>query len=166
VAPRHITFHVQYSKGHPHCPAVALLIAIHPASAHARLKPPSVELGKSTTATCLSPSCSGPSRGNDIVAKVDLGTKPANSGQKVDEVCRDFTFDASDPVSPGETLTIEVYCELSNVGTSDLLSRTLCSVDPPVLEQFQDGKSTLHVYASQGSFKVVSVGVSYQTVPA
>jgi hypothetical protein len=145
----------------------ALIAVINPAVGYAAAKP-SVKLS-SLTATCslTYPAICSPSAGNDIVAKVNLGQNFTRSGLKLTMVCLDFTFDPDDPLSVGEEIFVEGYGGALNIGTEDQLFRQLCFLDygMNLLEEFQDGKATLHIDARIGSFKLAGVTVSYATQP-
>ena len=59
------------------------------------------------------------------------------------------------------------YGGFQNPGPGDLLSRQLCFEDygMNLLEEFQDGRATLHIYAAIGSFALSGVTVTYTAVP-
>jgi hypothetical protein len=141
----------------------ALIAVINPAAGYAAEKP-SVKL-KSTTATCSKtfPEICNPSPGNDIVAKVKLGQDFTKAGLQVTQVCLNFTFDEADPLDPGEELDLTGGTGFQNIGTEPQFSRTLCLQEN--LEDFQDGKATLDIYAGIGSFKLADVTVTYTASP-
>jgi hypothetical protein len=147
---------------------VALISVINPAAGYAAAKPPKVKLGSSTTAICSEISCPGPSRGNDIVAKVNLGQDFTKAGRQVTQVCLNFTFDEANPLDPGEELDVAsddsgALFGMVKVGTEPQFSRTICTLDN--LNNFQDGEVTLDVYAGIGSFTLADLTVTYTTSP-
>jgi hypothetical protein len=149
--------------------AAAVIAVINPAAGYAAAKP-SVKLGTSTTATCsrtFPEICSEPSSGNDIVGKVNLGKDFTRSGLKVTLVCLNFTFDPANPFGPGDEYQVAGYGGALNGGSDDLLYRQSCfsDYDMNLLEEFQDGRATLHIYAFSGSFTVVGATVTYTAVP-
>jgi hypothetical protein len=141
----------------------ALIAVINPAAGYAAAKPPNVKLGSSTTAICSDISCPGPSGGNDIVAKINLGQNFTKSGLRVTQVCLNFTFDEANPLDPGEELDIVGYGGFLNVGSEPQFSRTLCLEQN--LEDFQDGKATLDFYAGIGSVTLSGLTATYTTSP-
>lgn len=145
--------------------AAALIAVLNPAVGYAAAKQPSVKLGSSTTATCSDISCPAPSRGNDIVAKVNLGQDFTKSGLQVTQLCLNFTFDEADPLDPGDELDLQLGLlggvGFVNLGTEPQFSRTLCLQEN--LEDFQDGKATLDIYAGIGSFKLANLTATYTT---
>ena len=151
--------------------AVTALVAVaSPVTGQAASRPPSIKLGNTTTATCqrtFPEVCLQPSPGNDIVARVDLGTNFTKSGQKVVLVCLNFTFDPANPLNPGEVIFVGGNGGAENIGTTDQLYRQLCfsDYDMNLLEEFQDGRTILHIYAHTGSFKLANVSVSYTAEP-
>jgi hypothetical protein len=151
--------------------AGALLLAMtSPAGSYAA-PAPTIKLGTAKTATCTrtyTEICFQPSSGNDITARVNLGRSFTKAGLNVALVCLTFVFTESDPLSPGEELQVYGYGGFSNIGGSDTFTRKLCLSDYGdlnLLEEFQDGKATLHFLASTGSFELASVSVDYTAVP-
>lgn len=87
-----------------------------------------------------------------IQARIKLGQKFAS----LERLCVTFHFEG-DLLDPGDVVSIDLIGGVGvNPGAPSQTIRTLCTIDPPALAVWQDGKERAGVYADVGTSVTIS----------